>query len=135
MELENRERHEALLNQIIYWEGQIIGAHNDYLERKKTCEREIKRMYNLIAHSKRMALLKQQGLEWSCPADDILCDEESEKELQRWKNLAPGDKIREHRERIDMLQERSELENDEDWEPMTDMAVDRWIEGENEKDD
>ena len=129
MELEKREKHEELLNQIIYWEGQIIGAHNDYLERKKTCESEIKRMYHLIALSKRMALLKQQGLEWSCPADDILCDEESEKELQRWKNLAPGDKIREHRERIGMLQ------NDEDWEPMTDIQVDRWIEGENEKDD
>ena len=129
MELEKREKHEELLNQIIYWEGQIIGAHNDYLERKKTCESEIKRMYHLIALSKRMALLKQQGLEWSCPADDILCDEESEKELQRWKNLAPGDKIREHRERIGMLQ------NDEDWEPMTDIQVDRWIEEENEKDD
>ena len=45
------------------------------------------------------------------------------------KNLAPGDKIREHRERIGMLQ------NDEDWEPMTDIQVDRWIEEENEKDD
>ena len=127
MELEKREKHEELLNQIIYWEGQIIGAHNDYLERKKTCESEIKRMYHLIALLKRMGLLKQQGLEWSCPADDILCDEESEKELQRWKNLVPGDKIREHRERIGMLQ------NDEDWEPMTDIQVDRWIEGENEK--
>ena len=76
-----------------------------------------------------MGLLKQQNLEWSCPADDIWCEKESEKELQRWKNLAPGDKIREHRERIDMLQ------NEEDWEPMTDIQVDRWIEAENEKDD
>ena len=127
MELEDRERHENLLNRIIYWEGQIIGAHGDYMERKKTCESEIKRMYHLIAVLKRMGLLKQQGLEWSCPADDSLCNEESEKELQRWKNLAPGDKIREHRERI------SELENDEDWEPMTDIQVDRWIEEELEK--
>ena len=126
MELENRERHENLLNRIIYWEGQIIGAHDDYMEKKKTCESEIKRMYHLIAVLKRMGLLKQQGLQWS-PADDTFCEEESEKELQRWKNLIPGDKIREHRERI------SELENDEDWEPMTDMAVDRWIEEENEK--
>ena len=128
MELEKREKHEELLNQIIYWEGQIIGAHNDYLERKKTCESEIKRAYRQIAFLKRMGLLKQQGLQWS-PADDTFCEEESEKELQRWKNLAPGDKIREHRERIGMLQ------NDEDWEPMTDIQVDRWIEEENEKDD
>ena len=129
MELEKREKHEKLLNQIIYWEGQIIGAHNDYLERKNKCEYEIKEIYNRIARSKRMVFLKKRGLLWSCPADDILCDEESEKELQRWKNLAPGDKIREHRERIGMLQ------NDEDWEPMTDIQVDRWIEEENEKDD
>ena len=135
MEVEDRERHEEILNRIILWEGKIIGAHNDYMDSKKTFEGEIKRAYRQLAVLKRMALLKQQGLEWSCPADDILCDEESEKELQRWKNLAPGDKIREHRERIGMLQERSELENDEDWEPMTDIQVDRWIEGENEKDD
>ena len=75
---------------------------------------------------KRKAILKQKGLEWS-PADDTLCEEESEKEFQRWKNLAPGEKIKEHRERISMLQ------NDEDWEPMTDIQVDRWIEEETEK--
>ena len=130
MELEDREKYEEILNRIILWEGRIIQAHNDYMDSKKTFEGEIKRAYRQIAFLKRMALLKQQGLEWSCPADDILCDEESEKELQRWKNLAPGDKIREHRERISML-----LQNEEDWEPMTDIQVDRWIEEENEKDD
>ena len=129
MELEDREKYEEILNRIILWEGKIIGAHNDYMVSKKTFEGEIKRAYRQLAVLKRMGLLKQQNLKWSCPADDILCDEESEKELQRWKNLAPGDKIREHRERIGMLQ------NDEDWEPMTDIQVDRWIEEENEKDD
>ena len=68
--------------------------------------------------------MRQKGLEWS-PADDSLCDEESKKEFQRWKNLGPGDKIKEHRERI------SELE--EDWE-VNDIQVDRWIEEEIEKD-
>ena len=84
-------------------------------------------MYDLIARSKRREFLQKRGLVWSCPADDILCREESEKELQRWKNLAPGDKIREHREEI------SKLENEEDWE-VSDIQVDRWIEEENEKD-
>ena len=128
MELENRERHEEILNRIILWEGKIIGAHNDYMDSKKTFEGEIKRAYRQLAVLKRMGLLKQQGLEWSTPANDIWCDEESEKELQRWKNLAPGDKIREHRERIGMLQNE-----EEDWEPMTDIQVDRWIEEEIEK--
>ena len=144
MELEDREKYEEILNRIILWEGRIIQAHNDYMDSKKTFEGEIKRAYRQIAFLKRMALLKQQGLEWSCPADDILCDEESEKELQRWKNLAPGDKIREHRERIGMLRKAeknalsdfvpSQKKMAEDFEPtMTDIQVDRWIEGENEK--
>ena len=129
MELEDQETHEKLLTRIIYWEGQIIGAHYDYMKRKKTCENEIKQTYHLIASLKRSEFLQQRGLKWSCPADDIWCREESEKELQRWKNLGPGDKIREHREEI------SKLENEEDWEPMTDIQVDRWIEEENEKHD
>ena len=127
MELEDQKKNEELLNSIILWEGRIIQAQNDYMSSKKTFEYEIKRAYRQIAFLKRMALLKQQGLKWSCPADDIRCDEESEKELQRWKNFTPGEKIREHREQIGMLQ------NDEDWEPMTDIQVDRWIEKETEK--
>ena len=89
-------------------------------------EADIKKKYYYIASVKRKAILRQKSLEWS-PADKTLCEEESEKEFQRWKNLAPGEKIKEHRERISMLQ------NDEDWEPMTDIQVDRWIEEENEK--
>ena len=127
MELEKRENHEKFLNEIIYWEGQIIGARKDYMERKNKCESEIKRMYKYVACLKRGEFLQKRGLEWSCPADDILCDEESEKELQRWKNLAPGEKIREHREEI------SKLKNEEDWE-VNDIQVDRWIEAELEKD-
>ena len=130
---EDQKQIEELLNSIILWEGRIIQAQNDYMSNKKTFEYEIKRAYRQIALLKRRALLKQQGLEWSCPADDIRCDEESEKELQRWKNFTPGDKIREHHEQIGMLQEQSELKNDEDWEPITDIQVDRWIEEENEK--
>ena len=130
---EDQKQIEELLNSIILWEGRIIQVQNDYMSNKKTFEYEIKRAYRQIALLKRRALLKQQGLEWSCPADDIRCDEESEKELQRWKNFTPGDKIREHHEQIGMLQEQSELKNDEDWEPITDIQVDRWIEEENEK--
>ena len=128
MKWEDQETQKRL-NRIIYWEGQIIGAHDDYIARKGTCESKIKEIYDLIARSKRREFLQKQGLKWSCPADDIWCREESEKELQRWKNLGPGDKIREHREEI------SKLENEEDWEPMTDIQVDRWIEEENEKHD
>ena len=128
MKWEDQETQKCL-NRIIYWEGQIIKAYDDYIARKSTCESKIKENYDLIARSKRREFLQKRGLVWSCPADDILCQEESEKELQRWKNLAPGDKIREHREEI------SKLENEEDWEPMTDIQVDRWIEEENEKHD
>ena len=128
MKFDQRKMNEGFLNQIIYWEGQIIGAYNDYKSRQRICELEIKKNYEMIAHSKRREFLQKQGLKWSYPADDDLCREESEKELQRWKKLAPGDKIREHRERIS-LQEKEE----EDWEPMTDIAVDHQIEEEFEK--
>ena len=91
---------------------------------KNKCEYEIKEIYNRIARSKRMVFLKKRGLLWSCPDDDIWCKEESEKELQRWKNLAPGEKNQRN---------TASLKKDEDWEPMTDIQVDRWIEEENEK--
>ena len=128
MELEDREQIERHLKCILSWESRIIDAKNDYKSRKSTCENEIKRHYGSIFHVKRKALLKQQGLEWSCPADDLLCDEEGEKELQRWKNLTAREKIKERFKRIS-LQEETE----DDWEPMTDIQVDRWIEEELEK--
>ena len=139
MELEDQKEIKRCLEIIILTESDLIREkyakiHQDGQSerRKNDLEKTIKRQYHDIAHVKRQAILRQKGLEWS-PADDSLCDEESEKEFQRWKNFTPEEKIREHREQIGMLQERSELENDEDWEPMTDIAVDRWIEEENEK--
>ena len=129
MELEDRKSIERRLKSIIRWEGRIIDAKNDYKSSKSTFEREIKHDYREIARVKKQAILKQQGLEWSSPADDIWCDEESEKELQRWKKFTPGEKIREHRERISLQEE----EKEEDWEPMTDIQVDRWLEEEIEK--
>ena len=139
MELEDQKKIETCLEIIILTESDLIREkyvkirQDEQSEhRKNDLEKTIKRQYHDIAHVKRQAILRQKGLEWS-PADDSLCDEESEKEFQRWKNFTPEEKIREHREQIGMLQERSELENDEDWEPMTDIAVDRWIEEENEK--
>ena len=131
MELEDQKQIEMCLENIIQIEANLIRAkYNKILqdeeaeECKNNHEKNIKSEYYNIARVKRQAILRQQGLEWS-PADDSLCDEESKKEFQRWKNLGPGDKIKEHRERI------SELE--EDWE-VNDIQVDRWIEEEIEKD-
>ena len=133
MELEDQKKIEMELENIILTEARLINKKNikihqdeKYEYEKKQLEADIKKKYYYIASVKRKAILRQKGLEWS-PADDTLCEEESEKEFQRWKNLAPGEKIKEHRERISMLQ------NDEDWEPMTDIQVDRWIEEETEK--
>ena len=132
MELEDQKKIETCLEIIILTESDLIREKYAKIRqdeqsehRKNDLEKTIKRQYHDIAHVKRQAILRQKGLEWS-PADDSLCDEESEKEFQKWKNFTPGEKIREHRKKI-------RLQNEEDWEPMTDMAVDRWIEGENEK--
>ena len=133
MELEDQKKIEMSLEDIIRTEAQLITAKlskrwadEEYEREKDQLEASIKNQYHHIASVKRQAILRQKGLEWS-PADDTLCEEESEKEFQRWKNFTPGDKIREHREKIGMLQ------NDENWEPMTDIQVDRWIEEEIEK--
>ena len=134
MELEDQKKIEMSLESIIRTESDLICAKyakirqdEEAEKRKNYLEDSIKCHYHDIARVKRQAILRQKGLEWS-PADDTLCKEESEKEFQKWKNFTPGDKIKEHRERI------SELENDEDWEPMTNIQVDRWIEAELEKD-
>ena len=135
MELEDQKKIEMCLESIIQIEADLIREKYAKIrqdeqakDRKNIHEKNIKSEYYNIAEVKRKAILRQKGLEWA-PADFTFCKEESEKEFQKWKNLGPGDKIKEHRERIDMLQ------NDEDWEPMTDIQVDRWIEKENEKDD
>ena len=70
--------------------------------------------------------LKQQSWEGQLARAEKWFEDETKKELHRWKNLTPEEKIREHQEKI-MLQ------NEEDWEPMTDIEVDRWIEEETEK--
>ena len=134
MELEDQKQIQSLLKRIICWEARLIEANNDYKHSKANFETSIKHDYREIAILKRKALLKQQGLKWS-HADLHLCEKESEKELQRWKNLAPGEKIKEHKERMGLQKDvpPQKEEEDEDWEPMTDIQVDRWIEEENEK--
>ena len=130
MELEDQKKIEMSLDAIIQIEASLIRDKYDKIrqdeqakDRKNILEKSIKSEYYNIAQVKRQAILRQKGLEWS-PDDDMLCKEESEKEFQKWKNFTPGEKIREHRERI------SELENDEDWEPMTDIAINRLLEKE-----
>ena len=141
MELEDRKKIEMFLENIICSEARLIAAKNTKLRADKEYERKkdhletmIKHDYHDIAIVQRKAILKQKGCEWT-PDDLHLCEEESEKEFQRWKNCTPGEKIKEHRERIGMLRNDvpSQTEINEDWEPMTDIEVDRWIEEENEK--
>ena len=136
MELEDRNKIEMELEQIIQIESSLINAKYKKIQQDEEAERHknnlekgIKNAYWAIARIKRQAILRQKGLKWS-PEDDSLCNEESEKEFQRWKNLAPGEKIKEHREEISKLQKN---EHEEDWEPMTDIAFDRRMEKEFEK--
>ena len=141
MELEDRKKIEMSLEGIICSEARLIAAKNtklradeNYEYEKDLLEKNIKGEYYNIAHVKRQAILRQKGLDWS-PADGTLCEEESEKEFQRWKNFTPEEKIREHRERIGLQEgaQPPEEEKEEDWEPMTDIAVGRWLEEEIEK--
>ena len=136
MELEDRKKIEMELEQIIGIEASLISAKyqkkrqdEEYEDRKNSLEKGIKSAYYDIARVKRKALLRQINREWT-PDDEILCEMESEQEFQRWKSFTPEEKIKEHRGKINMLQERP---NDEDWEPMTDIAMSRLLEKEIEK--
>ena len=135
MELEDRNKIEMELEQIIQIESSLINAKYKKIKQdeeseiyKNGLEKSIKSAYYNIARVKRQALLRQINREWT-QDDESLCEMESEQEFQRWKSFTPEEKIKEHRGKINMLQEQSKS-NDEDWEPMTDIAVDRWLEEE-----
>ena len=129
MELEDQKKIEMLGEEIICLKASIIrekkikqAADEKYKSEKDLLEQNIQKLQLELTN------LKQKSCKGQHVAEaDKWFDEETKKELQRWKNLAPEEKIKEHREKIGMLQ------NDEDWEPMTDIEVDRWIEEENEK--
>ena len=106
------------------------AADEKYKSEKDLLEQNIQKLQLELTN------LKQKSCEGQHVAEaDKWFDEETKKELQRWKNLAPEEKIKEHREKIGMLQNdvSPQTEIEEDCEPMTDIAVDRWIEEENEK--
>ena len=132
MELEDRNKIEMELEQIIQIESSLIRAKYKKIKQdeeseiyKNGLEKSIKSAYYNIARVKRQALLRQINREWT-QDDEILCEMESEQEFQRWKSFTPEEKINEHRGKINMLQERP---NDED-EPMTDIAINRLLEEE-----
>ena len=140
MKLESQKQIEIREN-IICLEAALIRikkakleADEEYERHKAQLEESIKNCYHNIAIMKLKAILKQKGWEWNPALADHLDEKEIEKEFQRWKNLAPEEKIKKNKERIDMLQKDvPSQKEDEDWEPMTDIEVDRWIEEENEK--
>ena len=132
MELEDQKKIEMELENIIQIESSLIRAKYTKIQQdeeserhKNALEKSIKSAYYDIAHVKRQALLRQINREWT-QDDEILCEMESEQEFQRWKSFTPEEKIKEHKGKINMLQEQSKS-NDEDWEPMTDIAMNRLL--------
>ena len=128
MELEDQEQTYLADIKFLEWcliqqQYQKLSRQEEYESEKAELEQKIKKL-QLSQQN-----LKQQSWEGQLARAEKWFEDETKKELHRWKNLAPGDKIREHQEKIGML------ENDEDWEPITDLAVDRWIEEELEKHD
>ena len=135
MDLEKYRKQIEIRENIICLEADLIrikqtklNEDEKYERHKAQLEESIKNCYHDIAIVKLKAIMKQKGWEWNPAVAAHLDEKEIEKEFQKWKNLAPEEKIKKHKERIDMLQKE-----DEDWEPMTDIQVDRWIEEENEK--
>ena len=128
MDLEDRKQIEMLEEEIICLKASIIREKNT----KQAADEKYKFEKGLLEQNLQnlqleLTNLKQKNEGQHVAEADKWFDEETKKELQRWKHLAPEEKIREHREKLGMLKD------DEDWEPMTDIQVDRWIEEENEK--
>ena len=134
--MEDRKKIEMCLEGIICSEADLVAAKNaklqadeNYERRKKSLEKSIKSNYYNIACLKRKAILKQKGLSFS-PADHTLCEEESEKEFQRWKKFTPGEKLKEHREKISTCMAEEELADGIyiDDKPLTDLILKRYME-------
>ena len=94
---------------------------------KNALEKSIKSAYYDIAHVKRQALLRQINREWT-QDDEILCERKVSKNCRDGK-VSPPKKKSKNTGKISMLQEQSKS-NDEDWEPMTDIAMSRLLEKE-----
>ena len=98
MELEDRNKIEMELEQIIQIESSLINAKYKKIQQDEEAERHknnlekgIKNAYWAIARIKRQAILRQKGLKWS-PEDYSFCDEESEKIFKDGKISAPETK-------------------------------------------
>ena len=128
MELEREKRMAKHLETIITKQGRILEAKHNYEELKREFECYLITQFKELEIEKREALLKQQGLHMETK-DFILCDQESQKEISKWKTFTPEETINTYAKRFCRTEK-----NDEDWEPMTDIQVDRWIEEEIEKD-
>ena len=131
MDSEYQEKIEMLLEDIICFEASLIQLKHTKLQAEEEYKRKKAYLEECIKNSqRRIEILKQTGCVRSITDKEVddWIEEEVEKECTKWKNLSPEEKIREHRERIGMLQKE-----EENWEPMTDIEVDRWIEEENEK--
>ena len=128
MELEDKKRMAKHLETIITKQGRILEAKHNYEKLKEQFENYLFAQFKELEIEKREALLKQQGLRMETK-DFMLCEQESQKEISKWKTFTPEETINTFAQRFCWTEK-----NDEDWEPMTDLQVDRWIEEELEKD-
>ena len=115
------------LETIITKQGRILEAKHNYEELKREFECYLRTQFKELEIEKREALLKQQGLHMETK-DFILCDQESQKEISKWKTFTPEETINTYAKRFCWTET-----DDEDWEPMTDIQVDREMEEDFEK--
>ena len=111
MDSEYQKKIEILMEDIICCEASLISLKHEKLRADKQYEREKANLETAIKNNQhRMAILKQTGCAGQSPENqttdvDNWIEEEVEKEHKRWKNLTPEEKMKEHKERIDMLRE------------------------------
>ena len=126
MEL-GHEKMAKHLETIITKQGRILEAKHNYEELKRQFDCYLGTQLKELEIEKREALLKQQGLRMETK-DFMLCEQESRKEISKWKTLSPEETISTFAKRFCWAET-----DDEDWEPMTDIQVDRQMEEEFEQ--
>ena len=107
MESEYQKQMEIAMEEIIVMEASIITLKDKKRQADREFEKEKARLEKIIKGRQHdIAILEQTGCDQITDiALDNWIEEEVEKEHKRWKNLTPQEKMKEHKERIDMLRE------------------------------
>ena len=108
MDPEYKKEIEILMEDIICFEASLIKLKNTHQLENRRYEKEKAHLNKAIKNMQhRIKILKQKGCAGPITDKEVddWIEEEVEKEHKRWKNLTPQEKMKEHYDKMTMLQE------------------------------